>query len=70
MLRRLRDEEGRPLEDNYRPVQALHDRLLLYRPDPAAFAFRQQHVQSVQAMIANRQHQQAREQLALMLMGK
>ena len=72
MLRRLRDEEGLPLEDNYRPVQALHDRVLLYRPDPAIIypTFRQQQheIESVQAALIARQ-QQAREQIALMMMG-
>lgn len=67
MLRRLKDDKGRPLEDNFRPVQAVHDRVLLYRPDHTIYPWR--NLESAQdALLAKKEH--LRQQLALSLAGK
>lgn len=67
MLRRLTDEQGRPLQNNYRPVQELRDRMLLYRPDLTVYPWDE--VRSVEAALIAKQ-KYLREQLAAISTGE
>ena len=68
MLRRLTDEDGRQMADNYRPIQDLHDRVLFYRSDlgPYSPINLLGHFQSLKAMIMVKE-QYLREQFASIL---
>ena len=65
MLRQLTNSDGQQLENNFRPVQELHDRVLLYRPDPTLYSWDE----SVQAAMDARLEFFRQQQLVLSSIG-
>ena len=69
MLRQLRDEEGNPLLDNYRPVQELHDRIVQYRKDDTILFPTARKAPFMQTSLIA-MSQQVREPILFIMMGK